>query len=133
MATVLFTAPDLTDYLQRPVDDASARIAARVVRGWLLAAGYPDWNDGPISEGLFSAALELGAIAIDNPNGDVSSSTTGSETDVYRGRRRAEIIAEALAGGGGGGRGAPQGCFPEPSCWPDPADRRRTYHDQWHW
>lgn len=123
MATApLFTDRELSAYLHYEVSVEDADIAERVVRGWLRSAtGRDDWGD-PVPDEVFSWAVELAAIAHENPNGALISTTTGATTDQFGSARRQEILNEAASSRtGGSGRAAPQGCFPAAAPWPDAA------------
>lgn len=121
----LFTATDLTNLLHYEVSEASAVIAERVVVGWLKAAGV-DVTVDPVPEEVFSWAVELGAIAHENPSG-LSESELGDARDVFSAERRREILADAAAAPASSGLGRPQGSFPSAACWPDPAERYGPY------
>lgn len=135
MNVELFAARDLSDYLRYDVPQAQAAIAQRVVAGWLKSNGVPiDSYElvGDVPAEVFSWAVELGAIVHENP-GALSSHTTGAETSSWILTRRADIRAEIEAwlarSGGQVALGAPQGSFPAPSTWPDPAVAPR----RWPW
>ena len=117
----LFSDRDLSDYLRKPVSLASALSVERVVWGWLSPALELTERPDPVPDAVFSWALELAAIAYENPSG-LSSYQLGAEQFGFSAERRAEILAEA---GGGrvtpGSPAAPLGSFPEAIGWPDPA------------
>lgn len=113
--TQLFTAADLNALPGiSGVTDEQATMVERIVWGWLRPVlGVQDRPDS-ISPELFSWAIELGAIAQENPAG-LSSYQLGQERYGYSSERRAEILAGA-AGGGQASTGAPAplGSFPPP-------------------
>lgn len=115
----LFTASELSTYLGYDVSGEAADIAERVAAGWLTAAGV-DTTVFPIPHEVFSWAVELAAIAHENPGG-LSESSTGDRWNLAR---RGEILAAAaehaatVAGRVTGLQ--PRGSFPDPSPWPDP-------------
>lgn len=118
----LFTAKALSDFIREPVDDATADQVEKVVWGWLTGplgldehAARPD----PVGAQLYAWALELGAIAHENPSG-LSSYQLGGEQRGYSAERRAEILAEVKSSRSGASAGSPTGCFPPPLAYPDP-------------
>lgn len=119
----LFTAKELGDFIREPVDDAAAIQVEKVAWGWLT--GPLGLTERPTAVGaqLYAWALELGAIALENPSG-LSSYQLGAEQRAYSAERRAEILAEVEAvtqrAAGGVAAGSPIGSFPEPLAWPDP-------------
>lgn len=115
----LFAAEDLTGLLGRPITIEQADTAERIVWGWLapiLGTNRPD----PIPDSVYSWAVELGAIAIENPSG-LESYQLGAERLQFSAERRGEILSEAAAGGVPGGGTTPRGSFPTACGWPDPA------------
>lgn len=117
----LFQPQELADYLQKPLTDlgpASVLAARRIAGGWLLAAtgltAFPD----PVPDDLWTWAIELAAIALDNPTGRASEASGGVSTGF--GRRRAEILTAAAARypPASGTAAAPQFSFPPPPPWP---------------
>lgn len=117
-AAVLFTAADLSTWLQDDVDDDTATTIERVVWGWLKPVLGLTVRPDPIPEEVFSWAIELGAIARENPAG-LARYQLGEESSQYSVERRNEILAEA----GNGGRPAgdqlrPVGSFPDRPCYP---------------
>lgn len=118
---VLFSQTELSDHLQYQVTAAAAVSAERVVWGWLKQATGLSERPDPVPEEMFSWAVELGAIAHENPGG-LSTSTTGDEQSQWDRARRAEILDAAASGGTGTpARDAPRGRFPAAQSWPDPA------------
>lgn len=120
----LFTDQDLSTYLGYTVDATSATMAERVAWGWLKAATGLTVQPATVPEELFSWAIELGAIAHENPGG-LSTETDGDITSQWAQGRRSEILAAARSSTSGPATatGAPQGYFPAPASWPDPAER----------
>jgi hypothetical protein len=115
----LFDLVDLPSWLQVPqVDTETATRVRRAVNGWLQdATGLTVWPN-PVPDRLWAWAIELAAIAHENPTAKWSQ-TIDDSVDVYergsQGRRR-EILAAARAAYNTSG--GPQGSFPEPD---------------WHW
>lgn len=117
---VLFTADDLTGWLGRTVTASRAAAVERVVWGWLkLALGLSDRPE-PVPAEVFSWAVELGAIAHENPSG-LSSEQLGPAQRAFSAERRAEILAAAEFGGSSATGLQPQGSFPPAPRYPDPA------------
>lgn len=116
--TDLFQLEDLRKLLRLTVaeyDTGAATVARRQAGGWLSdATGLTAWPD-PLPDRLWTWAIELAAIAYNNPDGALEE-----QTDDYRVKhdraRRMEILdaarsaypSPAPAGSG------PQWSFPEP-------------------
>lgn len=116
---MLVNTVDLSRFLQRGLDVDSAVVAVRVAEGWLRSATrLTAWPD-PVPEDLWSWALELAAMAYDNPTG-VGSRTTGGEADAGLLDRRADILRSAALryGSGVDGGVGPVFSFPAPVPWP---------------
>lgn len=112
----LFELTDLAASLQMDLDTASAMEARRKAQGWLAGATrLTEWPSPP-PEDLRAWALELAALAYDNPSG-LESEVDGRVTSVWGRRRRGEILLEAKRAYGQSG---PMGSFPPPEPWPDP-------------
>lgn len=120
----LFTAGELTDFLHYTVSAEKAAIAERVASGWLKGATeVTEWPE-PTPDALFSWAIELGAIAHENPGG-LAAQTSGDTTDQWALARRSEILAAAAqAYGPKVSAAGPGGSFPPAQGWPDPAVSR---------
>lgn len=119
----LFTATDLQALPGvSGVTETSATMAERIVWGWLRPILAVEQRPNPVSDELFSWALELGAIAHENPTG-MSSYQLGAERVGYSTERRVEILAEVADGGRPGHTtgGVPRGRFPQAPTYPDPA------------
>lgn len=116
----LFTQSDLADFLRKPVSAEAAASAEKVVWGWLRPVlGLTD-RPTPVTPEVFSWAIELGAIAYENPSG-LTYYELGDERSGYSASRRAEILAEVGASDVSAvALGAPVGSFPDPYAWPDP-------------
>lgn len=119
MTSQLFAASDLTGLLGRPVTTDQADTAERIVWGWLAPILGGD-RPQPVPPEVFSWAVELGAIAIENPSG-LEAYQLGAERLQFSSERRAEILADVAAGGVPGGGTKPRGSFPDACGWPDPA------------
>ena len=115
----LFTAPELGRFVQDDVPAETATVVERVVWGWLKPIlGVEDRPLQP-SEQLWAWALELGAIAYENPSG-LSSYQLGAEQRSYSAERRVAILAEVRQAGTGASTSTPRGSFPAAPAWPDP-------------
>lgn len=117
--SLLFTAGELGDWLGIMVSDARATVAERVVWGWLQPVLGAEDRPDEISDQLFSWAIELGAIAHENPAG-LSSQQLGTSQRGFSSERRTEILAD-VAGEGSSGGLRPRGSFPAACAYPDPA------------
>ena len=121
----LFTEVDLGRFVQDDVTAETATVVERVVWGWLKPSLGVDERPVPASEQLWSWALELGAIALENPRG-LASYQLGAERWQYSAERKREILddaASAVSGATGTGEGVPRGSFPAAPSWPDPIQR----------
>lgn len=115
----LFSVYDLNDYLRQDVNVDAWQVVERVVHGWLKGAtGLTQWPD-PLPDDVFSWALELAAIAYENPVPTLSTESVGGVTQQWQRARKAEILAAAAAAYGTRGRAS--GSFPDLVAWPDPA------------
>ncbi len=118
----LFSSTELQDFLGQTVTSSSAAMAERVAAGWLTeATGVDQWPDPPPAQ-VFAWAIELGAIAHENPTALASRSVDGI-TDAYSRDRYSQILAAAressLSSPSASGTG-PIGSFPPAVEWPDP-------------
>lgn len=116
----LFNELDLKNLIGREVTQAAAEMAERIVWGWLSPVLNLDDRPDPVPDAVFSWAVELGAIVVENPAG-LEYYQLGQERLGFRSERRDEILAQAADGGVSGSGGRPQGCFPPACGWPDPA------------
>lgn len=114
------------DFLQpRNVVGAQLTVAMSVVAGWLRkAAGLtaPPDNLSP-ADPLYAAALELTALVVANPEALLSRGLGPQQQAMPSVKRRKEILDE-VAEDARLAAVQPRGTFPQPSCWPDPAERR---------
>ena len=127
----LFTAADLANLLQRPVSDAAAEMAEKIVWGRIRSLLKLTERPATLDESLAGLVLELGALVVTNPEA-LAEYALESETSQYDTSRWNELL-EAIATGGvvaPGGVPAPQGRFPAARCYPDPAERGRG---RWYW
>lgn len=115
----LFDNNDLTEWLGKPVTEQRAAAVERVVWGWLKPIlGLADRPD-PVSDEVFSWAIELGGIAHENPKG-LSRRELGPYTEQFSTERRKEILDEVRESPSAGGASTkPTGSFPEPLEYPD--------------
>lgn len=122
----LFTAGDLTEYLGKSVSEGQAVMAERVVWGWIKPILKMQDRPDPVADELFSWAIELGAIAHENPTG--RSAQTNGPFSVQYSARRTEILAEIAESTLTTKGLLPRGSFPCPERYPDPVrvlgDRR---------
>lgn len=110
----LFEVEDLRRLLQlapEEFDTDAATVARRLAAGWLSdATGLTAWPD-PLPERLWAWAIELGAIAYNNPEAAQSE-----QIDDYRVAhdrdRRGQILADARQAYAVATTG-PQGSFPD--------------------
>ena len=116
----LFDGEELSAHLQYEVSDAAAASAERVVWGWLKGPLGLTERPNPVPDEVFSWAIELGAIAHENPAG-LSEQTTGDETNRWALARRAEILDDARSSSAATSTTGPRGNFPRAHSWPDPA------------
>lgn len=120
----LFTAADLGNLLGTTVDAGKHALVERVVWGWLRPILDVDARPVPVPDELFSWAIELGAIAHENPDGRTAKQI-GPFKDQYSVERRKEILAEVQehvdSNNPDGDPSAPTGYFPPPLPYPDPA------------
>lgn len=125
----LFTAEQLTSWLQYATATSSVTTAEAVVKGWLLTALELDelptsWSESPGSR-THSWALELGGIAYENPT-SMTSETNAEETSAWSMVRRREILEHVRTWGRGLASSThtdptvPRSSFPPSACWPDP-------------
>jgi len=121
----LFSAQELADFIQRPVSDAAGAAAERVVWGWLSPLLGLTQRPMEVPAQVFSWAIELGAIAYENPSG-LSQYHLGAERLYFSAERRDEILRE-VGDSSQSSAGAPRGSFPPAQCWPDPP-RRPFYY-----
>lgn len=120
--TRLFTASDLTTWLrkQSPISEESAAMTEQVVWGWLKPAlGLPD-RPSPVPAEVFSWAIELGAIAHENPAG-LSSQQLGNSQKQFSAERREQILERAGRGTETSSGLSPRGNFPSAPAYPDSA------------
>lgn len=121
MTLPIFSSNELGEWLGRDVTETKARSIERVVWGWLKGplglAARPD----PVPDEVFSWAIELGAIAHENPAG-LSSRQLGSSQRAFSLERRNEILEMARGGVPGTVTvPSPSGSFPTALDYPDPA------------
>lgn len=128
MTDQLFTAADLGNTLHCSVTAEDAAAAEKLAWGWLkpVLGITTDTRPDVVTAELFAWAVELGAIAYENPSG-LSLYQLGEERSQFSAERRQEILETAAAGGkvNSSGVARPQGSFPAAECWPDPARRAR--------
>lgn len=122
----IVTPAELAAHLDRGIlPPTKAASACRVASGWLYGVIRPTvWPPVPIPDDLWGWALELAAMAYDNPTG-ADSASLGDLTlnwGAAARERREQILAQATAAYGGTNTSAgPQGSFPDPEDYPDPA------------
>lgn len=108
----IFDLGDLPSWLQIPeVDTETATRVRRYANGWLQdATELTEWPD-PIPDRLWAWAIELAAIAYNNPT-NLKREQIDDYLVEYSAERRAEILAAAKKAYAGGT--APRGSFPQP-------------------
>lgn len=117
----LFDASDLSGLLGADVTDDAAAIVERMVWGWLQPYLGPD-RPAELTDQQFSWAIQLGAIAHENPAG-LSSKQVGSVSEQYSAEARQAILDEVEGSVSGQRPGSPRGRFPSARAYPDPAER----------
>lgn len=121
----LFTAAELGNLLGTagPVDAGRHAVIEQVVWGWLVPVLGVSVRPDPVPAELFSWAVELGAIAHENPAG-YSARQLGPEQKSFSSERRDEILAAVAAPGTVTSPSLrPRGKFPSSCPYPDPARR----------
>lgn len=124
---MLFTAQELSDFLQsESVDSAGAAAAERVVYGWLKPVLGWVARPAPVPDEAWPWVITLAAIAYENPAG-MDEYQLGQEKFKY-GSTKAEILAEAAAFRRSGGvvsdpagiapPASPRGSFPAAQPFP---------------
>src|SRR5689334_16588253 len=91
--TELFTAPELTSYLQRQVPDDQYRIAHDLAEDAILAEVGSHLADPP-QPGVKSVAIALAARALTNPGG-VAAEAAGSISVQYAGALSGVVLSSA--------------------------------------
>lgn len=127
----LFDAATLGHFLGKPglVTNERAEVVERVVWGWLAPVlGLTERPSTGTAEHdrVFSWAIELGAIAHENPAGR-SAKELGTSRSAFSEERRRDILADAAGFGSGIAPGNPQGDFPPAPVYPDPALSARCW------
>jgi hypothetical protein len=103
------TRADLRAFLpQYDLPDDQVDLVILIVRGWLLDATDLDVLPDPMGEVLWAAAVELAGLLASNPE-SLAQKTIGptSRSWLRQRYRRARM--------------APQGAYPPPPVYPDPA------------
>lgn len=123
------TVEELASQLQTDLDTATANLLLLDQAQGLITAVIGVQNPWPTI--AKSVALAAASRAYVNPEG-LRQDTTGSTTAIYNtplyrngvylsDQEKADLHAWAN-GPGGSTLGQPQGCFPQPRAWPDPAE-----------
>lgn len=123
----LIAPADLGTWMGRTLDDARATASIRISEGWLLAETrmdpWPTTDLGDIiPEDLRSWCLELSALCyVNNPKSMTQRQVGGVVTawEPTEMAKRAAILSAARARYNT--MNMPQGSFPCPERWPDPA------------
>lgn len=122
---LLFTRAELTSWLGKPISDERAVLAEAIVWGWVQPILGWSSRPTPTPPALYSAAVGLGAIALENPSG-LTRKQIGPFSEDYSVERREEILDElrnsGLPTGEAAGVHQPMGDFPPAKCYPDPAE-----------
>lgn len=112
---------DLSRWLQTTVNASTADVAIRVAEGWVRSVFTGAWPPDPVPEDLWAWAVELAAIAYDNPRG-MTTRTVGNDITGYgNAARRAEILTQVA---NRYGTVHPVGSFPPPEPPWTPLGRR---------
>lgn len=124
----LVTPGELASYLRRgTLDSGSAEMACRLATGWLYGhtGGWSTWPPLPVPHDLWAWALELAALAYDNPT--TRERVTLSRMTVVWGAEAAARWQRIIDAASerypptAPATSAPQGCFPDAVSYPDPA------------
>jgi hypothetical protein len=129
MANLFDDLTDLATSLQVDLDAASADEARRKAQAWLASATSLTAWPTPIPEDLRAWAIELAALAYDNPSMLESETLDGGATVRWALNRRTEILDNARARYGSGAiAGRPEGNFPAALDDPDPLIATQPYY-----
>lgn len=118
---------DVRDLLaQWNLTDAQIALADRLVTGWLRTASgrSDDLHDLADTDPLFSPALELLGLVLDNPT-SLASKTSGPTSRTWPLASRRDAIIREVKRQAGGARGS----FPDPPTWPDPVNAGPACYD----
>lgn len=92
----LFDATELTNLLGTAVSEERARAAEHVVWGWMQPLLGVEERPQPLTPQQYGWAIQLGAIAHENPAG-LSSKQVGGVREDYSAERRQEILDDIEA------------------------------------
>ena len=118
----LFTASDLSQLLGETVSADTAVMVEAVVWGWMQPRlGIADRPE-ELNAQQFSWAIQLGAIAHENPAG-LTARQVGEVREQYSSETRDAILDEVEGSASSVLPSAPRGRFPSARAYPDPAER----------
>jgi hypothetical protein len=106
---------------QHDLPDEQLDIVIDMVRAWLLEATGLDALPDPLDDFLWASAVELAALLADNP-ASLMSRQTGPTGAMWPQRNHRESILNRVRKRYRAKRMAPQGSYPAPSSWPQPAE-----------
>jgi hypothetical protein len=106
---------------QHDLPDEQVDIIIDLVRAWLLDASGLDALPDPLDDVLWAAAVELAGLMADNPT-SLMSRQTGPTGAMWPQRNQRESILNRVRSRYRAKRMAPQGSYPAPSTWPQPAE-----------
>lgn len=117
----LFSADELKHLLgAATIDTDRAVLAERMAWGWLKPVLGLTERPDLVPDDVFAWAVELGAIAHENPSG-LESKQLGPAQQQFSAERRREILAQAASDGAPvGAPPSPRGSFPVALDYPDP-------------
>lgn len=119
----LFVSADLSNWLGKAVTEPRAEIVESVVWGWLKPALGASERPNPVPDEVFSWAIELAAIAHENPAG-LSARSLGPFSEQFSSERRDEILESVAAANPAADALSPRGSFPTALPYPDGTYRR---------
>jgi hypothetical protein len=115
------TRADLRAFLpQYDLPDDQVDLVILIVRGWLLDATDLDVLPDPMGEVLWAAAVELAGLLASNPE-SLAQKTIGPTSRSWPLGPRRDAVIDRLRQRYRRARMAPQGAYPPPPVYPDPA------------
>ena len=115
------TRGDLRAFLpQYDLPDGQVDMVILIVRGWLLDATNLDALPDPLPDVLWAAAVELAALLASNPE-SLAQKTIGPTSRAWPMSPRRDAIIDRLRKRWRAAAMSPQGEYPLPSVYPEPA------------